>query len=307
VLALEFCQEDGMKRYLPMSMFACLALCLALVTTAHAQEPPYVLRDTTSLPPTSAGHARLLISREGVLGQGMKPEFVFIDRKPFGMLPPKSALTAEITPGWHHIWFGRGATADLWIELAAGGRYLLRMREDLIEDNWRSDLVFDSPEGYKDFALGKGMKVAVTTKSGYGALERNLAKHAKTPAADSTALATAKSHAQVPIVIAEAWCRDLQGKTGPPMYEQMPGRLTLDAMALRYTRADTTVLAIPRSAITMLRYGGMKGDKYNPWLNIVFMVNGSERGAAFCDPGRGKGTESYNRLFVELEKTIVTQ
>jgi hypothetical protein len=307
VLALEFCQEDGMKRYLPMSMFACLALCLALVTTAHAQEPPYVLRDTTSLPPTSAGHARLLISREGVLGQGMKPEFVFIDRKPFGMLPPKSALTAEITPGWHRIWFGRGATADTWLEVAAGGRYLLRLREDLIEDNWRSDLVLDSPEGYKDFAIGKGMKLALTTKSGYGALQRNLAKLAQPAHADSTALATAKSRAQVPIMIAEAWYRDLQGKYGPPEYEQNPGKLTLDAEALRYTRADTTVIAIPRAAITMLRYGGMKGDRYSPWLNVVFMVEGKERGAAFCDPARGKSTESYNRLFAELEKTLVVR
>jgi hypothetical protein len=296
-----------MKRFQPMSVFACLVVCLASATTAHAQEAPYVLRDTTSLPPPAAGHARLLLSRERMLEQGLKPEFVFVDRAPFGMLPAKSASTGEITPGWHRIWLGRGSTGEMWFEAVAGERYLVRLREGLIDGSWHADLVRDSREGYADFALGKGMQLAVTTVSGVGALQRNLAKLVPTVKADSVARSKAQSRAHLPIAIVEAWYRDLQGKTGPSSsYDQKPGKLTLDATSLTFTRADTTI-SIPRSSITTLRYGGMKGDKYNPWLNVVFTMDGKERGAAFCDPGRGKGTESYNRLFAELEKTTVVR
>jgi hypothetical protein len=249
-----------MKRFQPMSVLACLAVCLALVTTAQAQEAPYVLRDTTSLPPPSAGHARLLLSRERMLEQGLKPEYVFVDRTPFGQLPPRSASTGEITPGWHRIWLGRGATTEMWFEAVAGERYLVRLREALLDNNWRADLVRDSREGYRDFALGKGMKLAVTTTSGFGALRRNLEKLAPTAKADSLARGKAQSRAHLPIVIAEAWYRDLQGKTGPPsMYAQNPAKLTLDARSLTFKRADTT-LTIPRNSITTLRYGGMLGQ-----------------------------------------------
>ena len=81
--------------------------------------------------------------------------------------------------------------------------------------------------------------------------------------------------------------------------------MTLDATSLRYTRADTLVLEIPRSAVTVLHYGGIHRQQVNPWLDVHYDVGNGRRGASFVDssPLRFEGTATYNRLFDELEKT----
>jgi hypothetical protein len=71
-----------------LSLLATLACMTAAAATAQAAAPPpYVLRDTTSFPPPAPGTARLVVARERLLDQGLKPEFVFVDRTPIGHLP----------------------------------------------------------------------------------------------------------------------------------------------------------------------------------------------------------------------------
>jgi hypothetical protein len=100
---------------------------------------------------------------------------------------------------------------------------------------------------------------------------------------------------------------DVLEKDDPPSdYDAHPGTLTLDANALRYTRADTLVLEIPRSAVTVLHYGGIHRQQVNPWLDVHYDVGNGRRGASFVDstPLRYEGAATYNRLFNELEKSI---
>jgi len=293
-----------MKRSAPTVVVFCAAAVLAMVPAAHAQQA-YVLRDTTAFPPPAAGRARLFVAREREFREGLKPEFIFVDGRPFGMLPPQTAATGEITPGWHRIWLGRGSNAQMWFEAAADARYLVRMREDMINGTWHADLVRDSRDGYRAFAKKKGLKLSVITRSGTETLQRNLNKLAPDAQADSIARADAQSRAQLPIVITDAWYADPSNpRQIPSEYDTHPGQLTVDAQALHFTRGDTTVVEIPRSSITLLRYGGMKHSSLNPWLLVYFKVNGSERGASFTDPARGQGSKSYNRIFNELEKTV---
>jgi hypothetical protein len=293
-----------MKRLLLLA----IALCgtgLGIVDAALAQESPYVLRDTTSFPPPGAGMARVLVARERFMEQGLKPEFVYVDRTPIGLLPQKSAVTAEVPAGWHRVWLGRGAGAEVWIEMEAGGRYLVRLRENLNEGTWRADLVRDAGDGYADFAKEKGLKLAITSESGMGALTRNLEKKKPDANADSLARASAIAGAALPIRLAEAWYQDLLAPARVPMeYELHPGRLELDATTLRFVRGDTTAVEIPRESIEAVRYGGHRDNGPNPWIKIGYRIGGEEKAARFADTHRETATSSYNRLFAELQKSL---
>ena len=292
-----------LKRILLVSIALC-ATGLGAALTAEAQNAPYVLRDTTSLPPPAPGMARILVARERFLEQGLKPEFVYLDRTPLGMLPQKAAVTAEVPPGWHRVWLGRGARVELWMELEAGRGYLIRLRENLNEGTWRADLVRDASAGYGEFAKEKGLKLAITGESGFGALKRDLEKRKTDPKADSLARERAKTGGALPIRFAEAWYQDLLAPARVPMeYEHHPGRLELDATTLRFVRGDTTAVEIPRASIEMIRYGGHRDNRPNPWIKIGYRVNGEERAAMFAELRPETATASYNRLFAELEKS----
>ena len=292
-----------MKRFGPLATLIGILFTIGATQLAQAQEA-YVLRDTTSLPAPAKGKARLLVSRERLLDQGLKPEFVFLDGKPFGMLPPRTASTGEVAPGWHRVWLGRGASAEAWFYAEAGGRYLVRLREEAIDGTWRSDMIRDSRDGYLELTQAKGMKLAVTTESGYATIQRNLKKLKPNAKADSTARAKALAAARLPIVIKGAWYDDLVNPAQvPAAWELHGGTLTVDAKNVTFVRHDTTVVTIPRKSITLLRYGGIRSHRVNPWLYVYYKVDGSQHGAAFVDPASGKGTPSYNHLFTELEKT----
>jgi hypothetical protein len=293
-----------LKRVLLLATALCAA-GLGTVGTANAQNAPYVLRDTTSFPPPAAGMARLVVARERFLEQGLKPEFVYVDRTPIGMLPQKAAVTAEVPAGWHRVWFGRGANIEVWLEMEAGGRYLVRLRENLSEGTWRADLVRDAGDGYADFAKEKGIKLAITSESGMGSLTRDLEKRKSDAKSDSLARDRAKTQATLPIRFAEAWYQDLLSPSRVPMeYELNPGRLEVDGTTLKFVRGDTTAVEIPRESIEVVRYGGHRDNRPNPWIKIGYRVGGEERAAMFADIRREAATASYNALFAELQKSL---
>src|SRR5262245_4028369 len=240
-----------MKLVTALCALACLAMGLAPSAFAASQQRGYMLRDTSSLPPPAAGQARLLVARDMVIRQDMKPEFVFVDRTPAGMLPQRSAVTIEVPAGWHRVWPGRGSSVGVWMEFVPDGRYLLRLRETAVSGAWRGDLVRENREGYAEFALSKGMKLAVMDDAGKGALERNLKSPSKSQLKqDSLALTQAKANAVLPIVIQEAWYLSLPSDAHPGEWQNNPGTLTLDEKSLRFVRADTLVVEIPRHRVT---------------------------------------------------------
>src|SRR5262245_42330995 len=149
-----------MKKLILLAVLALLASLAGVASAAKSAEPPYVLRDTIAFLLPDSGMARLVVSRERTIEQSRKPEFVFVDGTPAGMLPQKTGLTALVPAGMHRVWLGRGVGAEVWIPMAPGGRYLVRMREAMIEGAWRADLVLDGREGYAEFARKKGLKLA---------------------------------------------------------------------------------------------------------------------------------------------------
>src|SRR5262249_4427969 len=253
--------------------------------------------DTRAFARPGSGMARLVVSRERRLRQDLKPEFVFVDRTPVGQLPQHSGVTAEVPAGLHGVWVGRGAGVETWVNMAAGGRYLVRLREVLYDGQWRADMIQDSREGYADFAVENGLKLAITTPAGMGSLQRNLEKVRFDPKADSLTRLKVMARLTPPIQLSEAWYQDVDAPPDKPgEYELHPGRLVLDGAALRYLRGDSVVLDIPRANITSARYGGTRDDRPNAWIKIGYLANGSGRGAIFTHTARDSATSSYNRL-----------
>ncbi|HXS82172.1 MAG TPA: hypothetical protein VN896_05580 [Methylomirabilota bacterium] len=282
--------------------FVLLMSTLTFAAPASAQ-PDVVLRDTTGFPAPGPGMARLVIVRERQLRQDPKPEFVYVDRTPVGVILPKTGVTVLVPAGMHKVWLGRGLKVSAWVDAAADGRYLLRMREVIVNGTWYADFILDSAEGYAEFAAANGFKLAVSGPGSMGSLERNLEKVKNDPKADSLARQRAIARATLPIQVAEAWYRDLDAPPGPPMdYEHDPGRLVLDDAALRFTRRDTVAVEIPRGSITGVRYGGSKDDRPNAWIKIGYTANGVEHAAAFTCTTNDSATVHYNRLFAELTK-----
>ena len=291
-----------MKKSSLFAAFVLLVSTLACVAPAAAQ-PDVVLRDTTGFPAPGPGMARLVIVRERHLRQDPKPEFVYVDRTPVGVILPKTGVTAIVPAGMHKVWLGRGLNVSTWVNAAPDGRYLLRMREVIVNGTWYADFVMDSPEGYADFAAANGFKLALSGPGSMGSLERNLEKVKNDPKADSLARMRAIARATPPIQVKDAWYQDLDNPPKQSMeYEHNSGKLVLDAAALRFTRGDTVAVEIPRNAITSVRYGGTKNDLPNAWIKIGYTANGAERAAAFTCTTNDSATVHYNRLFQELTK-----
>jgi hypothetical protein len=292
----------AMKKSSLFAVFVLLVSTAGVVPRASAQ-PDVVLRDTTGFPAPGPGMARLVIVRERQLRQDPKPEFVYVDRTPVGVILPKTGVTAIVPAGVHRVWLGRGLNVGAWVNAAPGGRYLLRMREVIANGTWYADFIIDSPEGYAEFAQQNGFKLAVSGPGSMGSLERNLQKVKNDPKADSLAKLRAIARATLPIQVAEVWYQDLDNPPSEPMeYEHHPGRLVVDESALRFSRGDTVALEIPRPAITGVRYGGSKDDRPNAWIKIGYTVAGAERRAAFTCTRGDSATIHYNRLFEELSK-----
>jgi hypothetical protein len=291
-----------MKKSSPFVVFVLLVSSAAVTTPAHAQ-PDVVLRDTTGFPAPAPGMARLVIVRERQLREDPKPEFVYVDRTPVGVILPRTGVTAIVPTGMHKVWLGRGLNVSTWVNAAPDGRYLLRMREVIVNGTWYADLIMDSAEGYAEFATANGFKLAVSGPGSMGSLERNLQKVKNDPKADSLARRGATALATPPIQVREAWYQDLDAPPRQPMdYEHHAGRLVLDGAALRFSRADTVAVEIPRGAITSVRYGGTKDDRPNAWIKIGYTANGEKRAAAFACTTNDSATVHYNRLFQELTK-----
>jgi len=291
-----------MKKSSLLLVFVLLMSTLAHITPAGAQ-PDVVLRDTTGFPAPGPGMARLVIVRERQLRQDPKPEFVYVDRTPVGVILPKTGVTVLVPAGMHKVWLGRGLKVATWVDAAAEGRYLLRMREVIVNGTWYAGFILDSPEGYAEFATANGFKLAVSGPGSMGSLERNLQKVKNDPKADSLAKQRAIARATPPIQVAEVWYQDLDAPPREPMeYEHHSGRLVLDDAALRFTRGDSVAVEIPRGSITSARYGGTKDDRPNAWIKIGYTANGAERAAAFTCTTNDSATVHYNRLFTELSK-----
>jgi hypothetical protein len=294
-----------MRRLIALCATACL---LPVLTTsapaAWQQKDGYTLRDTTSLPPPAAGMARLVVARDMRILDVADEEFVFLDRTPLGKLPQRTALATEVTPGWHRVWLGRGRSSQVWMEFAPGARYLLRLRERVTDNVWRGDLVRESGEGYAEFALGRGMKLAVLDKRGEQELLKDLGRRTPTAREDSTALAKARAGAALPIVIREAWYLPLPSDESSHLWMNSAGTLTLDATSLRYTRGDSLVLEIPRTSVTDVYFGAQKGNVENPWIKVGYRLGETPRSAGFADASLPTATENYNRLFAELARTL---
>lgn len=287
------------------------ALCaLAFVTLrssapafAGPQKDGYMLRDTTSLPPPATGMARLVVARDMRILDTWDPEYVFVDRTPIGVLAQRTAIATEVAPGWHRVWLGRGRKVGVWMEFVPDGRYLLRLREIMNANAWQGDLVRESGEGYAAFALNKNMKLAVMDERGRNALMRDLGRlPADADQRDSTARENAKARAALPIVIKEAWYLPYPSNAGANVWQSHTGTLTLDEQSLRYVRAETLVVEIPRRAITDVYFGSQKGATENPWIKIGYQEGGLDKGVTFADAEVSTATENYNRLFAELAR-----
>lgn len=287
------------------TLFAALVLLVSTFLCARpaGAQPDVVLRDTTAFPAPDPGMARLVIVRERQLRQDPKPEFVYVDRTPVGVILPKTGVTTIVPAGMHKVWLGRGLNVATWVNAAPDGRYLLRMREVSVNGTWHADFVMDSAEGYAEFAQANGFKLALSGPGSMGSLERNLQKVKNDPKADSLARIRAIARATPPIQVREAWYQDLDNPPKLPMeYEHNAGKLVLDDTALKFTHGDTVAVEIPRSAITIVRYGGTKDDRPNAWIKIGYTSNGADRAAAFTCTTNDSATVHYNRLFQELTR-----
>src|SRR4029450_842570 len=285
--------------------FVGVTLGLGVSSFAAAEKRGYVLRDTTSLPPPAPGLARLVVARDMRIMRDLKPEFGVVDGPPVGILPQRTAVTGEITPGWHRVRLGRGGGSEVWMEFVPDGRYLLRLRESTVSGtgNWRGDLVREGADGYAEFALSKGMKLAVMDARGKGALERNLGKPSETTQKqDSTGRVVAIGKAAWPIVIEEAWSLPLPSEAAQQSWELHPGKITLDEKSLRFTRADTLVVEIARDSVTEVHLGPIRGNVENPWIKIGFRGHITDPGVTVADATLSTATENYNRQFPPLVK-----
>jgi hypothetical protein len=296
-----------MKLLIALCAFAWI--CLGSAAPSLAAPKPqrgYMLRDTTSLPPPAPGMARLVVSRDMRIHSELKPEFLYVDRTPVGFLAQLTAVTTEVSPGWHHVWFGRGSPAEVWMEFVPDARYLLRLREiQSGNGTWRADLVREGADGYAQFALGRGMQLSVMDERGRGALERNLGHPSNAEKADSTAREKARADGALPIVIHEVWGLPIPSDAPATVWQNHSGTLTVDDQSLRLMRADTLVVAIPRDSVTSVYFGSQKGGQENPWIKVGYRENGVEKGVALADANRSTATWNYNRLFAELVKRMM--
>jgi len=295
-----------MKLVTLLCALTCITLAFTQSSFAATQKRGYVLTDTTSLPPPGPGMARLVVARDMTnISENLKPEFVFLDRTPLGLLPQRAAVTTEVPAGWHRVWLGRGSSSPgVYMEFVPDGRYLLRLRESIEGGTWRGDLVRDNGEGYVSFAKSRDMQLAIMDKKGRGALQRNIDKlPTDVWAEDSTARLAAIAKAKLPIVIKEAWYLPITNDDAPAgEWDNHPGTLTLDENSLRYVRGDSVVVAIPRDSVRDVYFGSQRGGSENPWIKIGYMTAAGEQGARFADASPPAATDSYNRLFAELAK-----
>ena len=273
--------------------------------TAPEQKDGYQLRDTTGLPPPAPGMARLVIARDMRVLEVLREEYVFCDRTPLGLLAQRTAIAVEVPPGWHRVWLGRGRSGSVWMEFVPDGRYLLRLREEMVAGAWRGDLVRESAAGYAEFALGRGMQLSVMDARGAEKLRKDLGRPpANAAQKDSTARAQAMARAALPIVIREAWYLPIPSDAPANQWQTHTGTITLDDKSLRFVRADTLVVEIPRASVTDINFGAQKGGTENPWIKVSYRENGEERGAAFADAATFTSTDNYNRLFAELARGL---
>jgi hypothetical protein len=296
-----------MKKFLlALSALAVISLGLSAPALAKpSQHRGYMLRDTTSLPPPPTGKARLVVARDMRIMEDLKPEFVYIDRKPIGLMPQRTVVTAIVSPGWHRVWLGRSSGASVWMEFAADGRYLLRLRETMSGETWQGDLVREGGEGYAEFALNKQMQISVLDSRGKDAMVRHLGKPSnQTQKQDSLALETAMTNAVLPITINEAWYLPVGSDAAPSGWQNEPGKLTLDENSLRYVRADTLVIEIPRDKISSVYFGSERAGVVNPWIKIGYKEADLETGVTFADANLSTATDNYNRIFAELAKHL---
>jgi hypothetical protein len=295
-----------MKRLAALCLLAIVASGASTVTfAAGEQKDGYMLRDTTGLPPPATGMARLVIARDMRVLEILREEYVFCDRTPLGLLAQKTAIATEIPPGWHRVWLGRGRSASVWMEFVPDGRYLLRLREQMVAGAWRGDLVREAGTGYAEFALGRGMQLAVMDARGRQKLLKDLG-HAPADSArrDSSAVAQAMARAALPIVIKEAWYLPLPSDAPASQWQSHTGTITLDDKSLRFVRADTLVIEIPRASVTDVYFGAQKGGAESPWIKVSYKENGTEREATFADAVAFTSTDNYNRLFAELARGL---
>lgn len=295
-----------MRYLIALCATACVTLGVgASALAASQQKDGYMLRDTSSLSPPAAGQAQVVVARDMRILEVGDEEYVFVDRIPVGKLAQRTAVVAEVPPGWHRVWLGRGRPTEVWMQFEPNGRYLLRLRERTQAGAWRGDLVRETAAGYAEFALGKGMKLAVMDARGQSTLMRDLERSSKTtPQQDSLARERAIANAALPIVIPEAWYVTLPSEVSPGVWQNRPGKLTVDQTSLRFVSADTFVVEIPRQSITDVYFGAQKGNLENPWIKVSFKENQTDKEAAFADAKLPTATENYNRLFAELAKGI---
>jgi len=110
------------------------------------------------------------------------------------------------------------------------------------------------------------------------------------------------TNAALPIVIPEAWYLPIPSDAGANVWHSHTGTLTLDEKSLRYVRADTLVVEIPRATMTDVYFGSQKGGYENPWIKVGYREGALDKGATFADAQILTASESYNRLFAELAK-----
>jgi len=295
-----------MRLLAALCLLAILASGASTVTRAAGeQEDGYMLRDTTGLPPPAPGMARLVVARDMRVLEVLREEYVFVDRTPVGLLAQKTAIATEIPAGWHRVWLGRGRAASVWMEFVPDGRYLLRLREQMIAGAWRGDLVREAATGYAEFALGRGMRLSVMDARGRQKLLKDLGRPpADSARKDSSAVAQARARAALPMVIKEAWYLPVPSEAAANVWQSHTGTLTLDEKSLRFVRADTLVIEIPRTSVTDVYFGAQKGNTENPWIKVSYKQNGNELGATFADAATFSSTDNYNRLFAELVKGL---
>src|SRR5437016_9666618 len=98
---------------------AWFALAIPLFASAAGAAPRYTLVDTVGVPAPPPDRATLVLTREEYARiNRLKPEELTLDTTPLGVLPQKTWLAAEITPGRHCL-HGLAQGDDLWFEARA--------------------------------------------------------------------------------------------------------------------------------------------------------------------------------------------
>ena len=268
------------------------ALMLAVPLTAARSAPRFTLEPNPQFAAAPADSARLYVAREQfVRTTSLSPEELLFDGAPFALLPQRAFVEAVVAAGRHCL-SGQAGMPEFCLDLVAGRSTLLRLRENIDDQDQRQmDWLLDDPQRIETLTNALELARATTTPKGLRSIGTPKRKAAPKPTPASASL---------PLVLDGMWFEESgHPESLKPSHLRETWRVVVDSSGVRAT-SDSHAIGLSIADITGLRFGGVRGQSNQPWLDVSHRAEGGDQIASFADSRLDTSTATYNRFFAAL-------